>query len=147
VRTIVSTALLAIPLIADVRLGKPLTLNEPVAVAALMSAPDAQVGKVVQVKGKVTEVCSRMGCWMQLTDGAQTVRIKVNDGDIVFPKAAVGKTVIAEGTLKKFELTREQAIAQARHQAEEHGGKFDPKTIKGGVTMYQIAGTGAVIFE
>lgn len=130
-------------------LGKPLTLKESVNVGTVMSAPEPLVGKVVQVKGKVTEVCAMAGCWMALVDPEtqQMIRVKVNDGDIVFPKEAVGKLAVAEGTLKKFELTREQNIARQKHEAEEMGRKFDPAKVKGGATVYQIAGTGARILE
>jgi hypothetical protein len=128
-------------------LGKPLTVSEPVPVAALMANPDASVGKVVQVRGKVTEVCERMGCWMQLVDGRTGVRVKVQDGDIVFPKSAIGRTAIAEGTLNKLQLSREQAIARAKHEAEERGTKFNPASVKTGATIYQIQGTGALILE
>ena len=39
-----------------------------------------------------------MGCWMMLHDGAgSAVRIKVNDGEIVFPKDSPGREAIAEG--------------------------------------------------
>jgi len=73
-----------------------------------------------------------MGCWMTIVDpvGERTIRVKVNDGEIVFPKSAVGKLAIVEGKLIRLELTREQATAQARHEAEEQGRKFDPKSIK-----------------
>lgn len=144
---IVFLSLASLCLAADLKLGKPLTLKEPVSVAALMEKPDAWVGKTVQVKGKVSEVCQMMGCWMNLVDTAsgQSVRIKVNDGEIVFPKDAPGRIAIAEGTLAKQELTREQAVAQARHEAEESGRKFDPKSVKGPLTSYQIQGSGAVI--
>ncbi|MDX2153901.1 MAG: DUF4920 domain-containing protein [Bryobacteraceae bacterium] len=112
-----------------------------------MSQPDAFVGKTVQVKGKVTEVCQNMGCWMNLVDSAsaKSVRIKVKDGEIVFPKDAVGKMAIAEGKLAKMELTKEQVVARAKHEAEEQGRKFNPHSVKGGETVYQIAGTGAVL--
>ena len=88
-----------------------------------------------------------MGCWMTIVDpvGERTIRVKVNDGDIVFPKSAVGKLAIVEGKLTRLELTREQATAQARHEAEEQGRKFDPKSIKKGVTIYMIEGAGALI--
>lgn len=132
---------------AATRLGKNLTLKEPVLVAALMTTPDKFVGKLVQVKGNVTEVCEKMGCWMQLTDSGHAVRIKVNDGDIVFPKASIGKTAVAEGTLVKLELSQDQAVARARHEAEERGTKFDPKSVKSGATIYQIQGSGAVILD
>lgn len=133
----------------ETKLGKPLTLTEPIGIDKLTERPDKYLGKVVQVKGKATDVCQAMGCWTVLTDAAsgKTVRIKVEDGEIVFPKDLVGKTVVAEGKLAKVELTKEQAIAQARHEAEENGRKFDPASIKSGKIYYQIEGTGAVILE
>jgi hypothetical protein len=112
-----------------------------------MASPERSVGKVVQVKGKIAEVCQMMGCWMQLVDGDSAVRIKVEDGEIVFPKTAVGKSAVAEGTLKKLQLSKEQAVARARHEAHERGTKFDPASVKSGATIYQIQGTGAVILE
>ena len=128
-------------------LGKPLTLKEAVPVAKVMATPDDFVGKTVQVKGKVTEVCTMMGCWMNLVDGEKSVRIKVNDGEIVFPKEAIGKPAIAEGLLKKMSLTKEQAIARAKHEAEETGRKFNPDSVKGPQTFYQIQGTGARLLD
>ena len=134
---------------ADEKLGAPLTIKEQTPIANLMSKPLRFVGRTVQVKGKVTEVCQMMGCWMMLTDTATgaAVRIKVKDGEIVFPKESVGKTAIAEGTFTETKLTRDQAVESAKHEAEEKGRKFDPTTIKGPVTSYQVMGTGAVILE
>ena len=77
--------------------------------------------------------------------GERSIRIKVNDGEIVFPQSAVGNLAIVEGKLTKLELTRDQAISQARHEAEEQGRKFDPKSIKKGATIYMIQGAGAII--
>jgi hypothetical protein len=54
---------------------------------------------------------------------------------------------IAEGKLVKFDLTREQTIARARHEAEEQGRKFDANKIKAGSTVYQIQGDGVVIID
>lgn len=145
-RSVLCVLFAATVCLAEVKLGKPLTLKEPMSVDKLLAAPDSYVGKTVQVKGKVTEVCQMMGCWMNLSDGgSKMVRIKVNDGDIVFPKDAPGKQAIAEGKLSKQELSKEQTIAAAKHEAEEQGRKFDPATVKSGKTVYQIEGTGAVI--
>lgn len=129
------------------KFGKELTLSQPTPVATILAAPDTYAGKTVQVKGKVTEVCQMMGCWMQIQDGEKGLRFKVNDGEIVFPKNAVGRHAVAEGVLKKTELNRQQAVAWARHEAEERGQKFDAAKIKGGMTMYQIQGTGAVLLD
>ncbi|HEY3841498.1 MAG TPA: DUF4920 domain-containing protein [Bryobacteraceae bacterium] len=133
---------------AELKLGKPLTVKEAVPLAALVEHPDPYVGKTVQVRGKITAVCQMMGCWMELkNDAGQSVRIKVEDGDIVFPKDSAGKTAVAEGKFTKTELTREQAVAQAKEAAEETGRKFDPSKVKGAMTIYQIEGTGAVITD
>ena len=131
---------------AENKLGKPLTVKEPMPLATLLAHPDDYVGKTVQVKGKVVEVCQMMGCWLDLTNEAgQKLRVKVNDGEIIFPKESAGKQVVAEGVLTKSELTKEQAIERAKEEAEDKGVKFDPATVKGPLTVYQIQGSGAVI--
>ena len=131
---------------AEIKLGKPLTVNEPMPLATLLAHPDDYVGKTVQVKGKIAEVCQMMGCWMDLTnDAGQKLRSKGNDGEIVFPKDGAGKVAVAEGKFTKTELTREQAVARAREEAQEKGKTFDPASVKGPVTVYQIQGSGALI--
>lgn len=132
---------------AELKLGKPLDMKEAISITEVNAQAEKYVGKVVQVRGTVTEVCQMMGCWMALADGGQTIRIKVNDGDIVFPKEAIGKAARAEGKLVRLKLTREQAVARAKHEAEETGRKFNPESVTGPVTIYQIAGTGAVVSQ
>ena len=131
---------------ADTKLGKPLTAKQPVAIAELLAKPADYVGKTVQVKGKITEVCQMMGCWIYVADEqGNKIRVKVNDGEIVFPKDGAGRTVTAEGVFTKEDLNREQAIDRAREEAKDSGRKFDPASIKTGTVIYQIQGTGAVI--
>ena len=131
---------------ADSKLGKPLTLKEPLTVEQLLAKPGEYVGKTVQVKGRILEVCQMAGCWMELAgEDGSSVRIKVNDGEIEFPKDGADRTAIAEGRLAKIDMTREEAIEAAKHEAEESGKPFDATSIKAGVTRYQIQGTGAVI--
>ena len=140
-------ALLTLSATAGQPLGKPPALKQRTAISDLAAQPEKYVGKTVQVRGRVTEVCEKMGCWMNLVDPATSarVRVKVKDGEIVFPKDAVGKMAVAEGKFVKIELTREQALERARHEAEENNKPFDPASITGPVTIYQIQGTGAVI--
>jgi hypothetical protein len=141
-------ALLALSVLsgAEKKLGKPLTVKEAMPLATLLAHPDEYVGKTVQVKGKITEVCQMAGCWMELSnDAGQKLRVKVEDGDIVFPQDGAGRIAVAEGVFTKRQLTKEQAIANAKEEAEEKGVKFDPASVKGPLTVYQIQGTGAVI--
>jgi len=51
------------------------------------------------------------------------------------------------GTFSKTVLTRDEAVERAREEAKEQGKSFDPGSVKSGVTVFQIAGTGAVIAE
>ena len=149
-RYITLLAALALALSAKTQdLGKPLTLKQSMNVGTLVSTPEPLVGKIVQVKGKVTEVCEMAGCWMALTDPetSQIIRVKVNDGDIVFPKEAIGKLAIAEGKLTKLVLTKEQTIARMKHEADEMGRKFDAAKITSGMTIFQISGTGARLLD
>jgi hypothetical protein len=133
---------------ADIKLGKPLTAKESMPTATVLAHPDNYVGKTVQVKGRIADVCQMMGCWMDLTnDAGQKLRIKVNDGEIEFPKNGAGKMAVVEGKLSKSELTKEQAIARAKEVAEDRGKAFDPASVTGPQTIYQIEGTGAVILN
>ena len=143
---IVSFAALAVLSAAENKLGKPLTLKEATPLATLLAHPDDFAGKTVQVKGKVTAVCQMMGCWLDLAnDQGQKVHIQVADGEIVFPKDSAGKVAVAEGKFTKTELTKDEAVARAKEEAAERGTKFDPSSVKGPVTIYQIQGSGAVI--
>lgn len=146
-RTLLLLSFTVAALCAAEKFGKGLTLKDATPVATLLGTPDNYVGKVVQVKGKVTEVCQMMGCWLQIQDGDKAIRFKVKDGEIMFPKNSAGKSTVAEGVLKKIDLNQQQAVAYAKHEAEERGQKFDASKIKSGMTMYQIQGTGAVLLD
>lgn len=122
----------------EIKLGAGVTLKESTPIAALAKAPKDFVGKTVRIDGVATAVCAEMGCWMAVapegdTSGT-TVRLKVEDGVIVFPMSAKGKKVSAEGV---FEAV---AAGDAKEAAGEHA-KQDPKASQ----EYQIKTTGAII--
>lgn len=141
-------ALLGPVLAADLQVGKPLTKKPAVALSDLAAKPADYVGKTFQVKGKITEVCQMMGCWIMLTDNqGSMMRIQMPEGKVAFPKDAAGRSAIAEGTLAKYDLSKEQAIAMAKHEAEDAKRPFDPEMVKAPYVYYQIEGTGAVLSD
>lgn len=146
---VLAASLSAVALAAEGKTyGKGVAAGDVVAVSELIAHPEAYVGKTVRVEGLITDVCPKRGCWMNLAGDKefQTVRIKVDDGVIVFPMDAKGKHAVAEGVFTKIDITPEQAIEHARHLAEEKGEKFDAAKAKDLPTVvYQIQGTGAVI--
>ena len=132
----------------ELKLGEPLTQKRIVSLAELTTKPDSYVGTTFQVKGKITEVCQMMGCWIMLTDGkGAMMRIQMKEGEVAFPKDAAGRSAVAEGTLAKFELSKEAAIAAAKHEAADAGRPFHPESVKGPLVVYEIEGTGAVVSE
>ena len=129
------------------KLGKDLTLSDTTLVSEIIANPEAFVGKKLLIKGLILDVCPKRGCWINVASDKpfEQLRVKVKDGEIVFPTAGKGKTVTVEGVFAKFELTKEQAIQRAKHMAEEKGEKFDPASITGPQAVYQLNGSGAVL--
>ncbi|MDJ0841491.1 MAG: DUF4920 domain-containing protein [Acidobacteriota bacterium] len=116
-----------------------------ITIAEFAAHPQKYLNKVVKVEGVVQEVCPKAGCWLTMKEGDDEVKIKVKDGEIVFDAKLIGKKVVAEGTVYSFQMDHEQAIEYYRHLAEEKNEPFDPKTVTGPVTIYQIGGIGVQI--
>jgi len=131
------------------KLGKEITLTEKTQISDILSNPEDFLEKTVLVEGTVLDVCTMMGCWMELASDVEgeKIKVKVKDGEIVFPVEAKGKNALVEGTVYKIEMTMEEAIDFYKNQAEESGKEFDPSSVTGPVTLYQIKGLGAEINE
>ena len=127
--------------------GAGLSLNKTTTLTEILSNPDSYVGKQVQLKGMIVEVCESRGCWLNLAGDKpfEQIRVKVVDGQIVFPLEARGKQGTVEGVVEKFVQTREEVIKYRQHYAEERGESFDPATVTSGETFYQLRGLGAEI--
>jgi len=128
--------------------GEPLGSDDTTKISELIANCDDYVGQTVRVEGLVTGVCEKRGCWMSLASDQEfeELRIKVDDGVIVFPMEAKGRRAVAEGTFSKIEMTMEQTLAYAKHHAEEHGEEFDASKITEPKTYFQINATGAVVY-
>jgi hypothetical protein len=126
--------------------GKGVTLKDATPIATLLAAPKDYAGKTVRVDGVVTAVCDKAGCWMDLRDekadpkSAKTLRMKVNDGEIVFPVAAKGKKASIEGV---FEPVGEAMAHEYAADAKEAKAGSEMKTPP---PAYQLKGTGAIIY-
>lgn len=127
--------------------GKEIELEEKTLISEILANPVDFVGKTVLVEGEVGDVCTMAGCWMKLkSDKEGEIRIKVKDGEIVFPVEATGSTALVEGTVYAIEFTHEEAVEYLKHMAEDAGKEFDESTVTGPMTIYQIRGLGAEIY-
>jgi hypothetical protein len=141
-KALVAVALLflVVPVSAEeTKYGNGVTLKDATPIKAVLERPMEFVGKTIRVDGVATAVCTHMGCWMAIApEGDQeagTVRLKVEDGVIVFPVTAKGKKVSAEGV---FEIAN--ADEESKEAAGEHA-KYDAKAQK----QYHLKATGALI--
>ncbi|HDL18958.1 MAG TPA: DUF4920 domain-containing protein [Bacteroidetes bacterium] len=142
-------AILASSLFAEdgKKYGAGVTLKKATKISEILKNPKEYVGKKVMVSGTVVGVCEHKGCWIDIAGDKEfeKMKIKVKDGEIVFPLTAKGKQAMAEGIFEEINISKEQLIETKKKQAKERGTKFDPASVKGPMTIYRIKGTGAVI--
>ncbi len=127
--------------------GSGVSIEATTAISEVLANPGKYKGQAIVVEGTVVEVCAKRGCWVELASDQkyQTIQIKVTDGVIVFPMSARGKHARVQGMVEELKLSAEQALATARHRAEEQGKPFDPNTVSGPVTTVRIRATSAEI--
>lgn len=127
--------------------GGGVTLAETTSIGKILADPDAYVGRRVRIEGQVLDVCPMKGCWMEIAEekgGGERIRVKVDDGVIVFPADSKGKMAVAEGVVEAIPMEREQYVRWLRHLAEEKGQAFDPESVgEGPFRILQIRGMGA----
>ena len=127
--------------------GDEITLEEKTSISDILSNPAEFEGKKVLVEGTVVGVCEKRGCWIELSSDKEfeSIRIKVNDGEIVFPMEAKGKTALVEGEVFAFTYETDAGCSGGcQHKAKEGKGccEHHGKVTK---TVYMIKGLGAVI--
>lgn len=118
-------------------------------ISSIVAAPDKYLAKPVTVQGEIISVCSNKGCWMQLASDAteQQFKIKVRDGDMVFPVSAKGKKAFATGKLVKTELDLESSREHLAEIAERNNSAFDASSVTKPVVLLQLVPTAVEISE
>lgn len=72
--------------------------------------------KMVKVKGTVTDVCPKMGCWLSLEMPDKTnVFVKMKDYGFFVPTDLKGKTVVMDAEAKVLKTS----VEELRHYAED----------------------------
>lgn len=128
------------------RFGDGVTLEKAVSIEQLLANPSDYVGQKVRVDGTITGVCKMRGCWMQVTDDkGNGVRIKVEDGVIVFPATSVGSKASAEGVFEGVPAAVQAEKHEAKKSDSEKHESCDSKPQ--GEMIYFIQGSGAIIYS
>lgn len=96
--------------------GEKVSTENVMAVAELPAVLEKQEKATVTIKGKVTEVCSKKGCWVTLETPDKTkVFVKMKDYGFFVPVAATGKTVVLTGEAKM----KTTSVDELKHYAED----------------------------
>ena len=77
----------------------------------------------------------------------ENLRIKVEDGDMVFPMTAKGSKAIVTGKLDKIQLSLGRTKALLAHKAQQAGESFDVNSVTEAMAIYQLVPSGVEIIE
>ena len=132
---------------AGTEYGAGVRLEQASSVSDIFAAPASYSGKTVKVKGLVVDVCTARGCWMDLASDKpyQKIRVKVEDGAIVFPPSARGRQATVQGVVETMTMCPDEARRYREEEARAKGVPFDPASITGNESALAIRATGAVI--
>lgn len=116
-------------------------------IAEILADPESWNGKKVQIEGVISGVCAHQGCWIDISSPENaTLRVKVDDGVIVFPQESLGRQAVAEGEVEILEMERDRYEAWLRHLAEEVNREFDPAEVGNGpYRIVRLKGLGSEI--
>ena len=98
--------------------GEEVNASEAITLSDLASQLKEQDSAVVTVKGEISEVCSKKGCWMTLPMGdGEDLFVKFKDYEFFVPLDCSGKTTTIKGIAKK----EVQSVEEQKHYAEDAG--------------------------
>jgi hypothetical protein len=114
----VSAAAQIKPAAKGVTYGAKTTKKGAVEVTTLKEKLDETSSFTGKVKGKITSVCEKKGCWMKLKqENGEYIRITFKDYAFFMPQDIVGKQVVLDG-VAKMTVT---SVADLQHYAEDAG--------------------------
>ena len=132
--------------------GQVIDLQESKSLSELIDNSKKYLNTDVLISGVIVDVCPMRGCWINVK-GANSdldIRVKVTDGEIVFPLSSKGSQVDAQGIFSKLEFSEAQARQWKIHLAEEKGIKLAPEDVEinpSDLYEYRIIGKAAKIYN
>lgn len=100
--------------------GKVITADGAISMEKLLSSMESKDSIVdVKVMGKVSDVCQKKGCWMNVADakGDKEIFVQFKDYGFFMPKDLAGSTVAMRGKAY-VDVT---SVEELRHYAEDEG--------------------------
>jgi hypothetical protein len=114
------------PANAGMVFGKTTDAKDAITVDELVSKV-TETASSFKVKGKVTDVCTKEGCWLKIQTANGNMMVKMKDHAFLVPVDINGKDIIVDGTAK-MKVT---SVKELQHYAEDAGkSKLEIAAIK-----------------
>ena len=110
--------------------GKPDFKSETVKLSKAIKDFEKYKGTSFVTSGTVKKVCQMEGCWFEMADGSDTVRITMKDYGFKVPKTILNKNVKVVGVLEQKELP----VKMVKHYLKDEG---QPQSVIDKVTQPQ----------
>lgn len=122
--------------------GANLTLAETTSLAEVVAAPQRFASKSILLRGRLTDLCTKKGCWTVVAQGTDSIRVRFADYGFFLPQEALGREALIEGVAE----VRSVSEKEARHIAQEsrHG---NPDEISGPQQQLGLVATGVRILR
>jgi hypothetical protein len=122
--------------------GAGITLSEVAEFGDVISQPEKYAGAPVLIRGRISDVCQRKGCWTVLSQGEDNVRVRFKDYGFFLPTDCSGKQAYVEGVVAIETLSEKTA----QHYAAESRSE-DPSKISGPQQVVGFTASGVRIVD
>ena len=106
--------------------GAGLTLDRPTPLTEVFRSPERFESRRILLRGRVSDICQRKGCWTILKEGEAHVRVRFQDYGFFLPKDAIGAEALVEG-FGKVQTLSERTVRH--YESESRNG--DPDAVTG----------------
>ena len=113
---------------APTQYGADFSLDSEVQVDDVLKSPEKFAGKTIRVRGKITSVCKKKGCWLILGNPdvkESFIRVRMKDYGFFVPLDCSGQDAAIEGVFTRKVLEEKMV----KHYAEDAG--TDPAKVSG----------------
>jgi hypothetical protein len=144
------------PIAATLTAGRPETFGEPFAtdpaadvnIADVLAEPERFADQPLTVRGEVTAVCQRRGCWLEIAGPARVeakgeragCRVTSEHHDWLVPRDAAGSTARVRGRVEVRTIPAEQVA-----HMESEGGRFASKQPDGSARELRLISSGVAL--
>jgi hypothetical protein len=126
--------------------GAGITLEHVSDLDAVLRDAEAHTEEPVLLRGRISDVCQKKGCWTVLSSGDANVRVRFKDYGFFLPKDCSGQTAYIEGVVQIATLSE----SEARHYSSESSSESSREsrgTIHGPQRETGIVATGVRLVD